>query len=219
MSAKEKHYYPIVQKYLEKRGYTCQSRGKKKKFPLIDVGGIERIRIDVAGVKTSKQHHDYDVEIVAVEVKPYQVASVSRNWLLQAQKNSLIANKCYFAMPKSFEENAVRMAADFGIGLLEIRKKKVRMISESRTFCPNKTAQRTFLYKQGIIQCNICGCYFFKWDENGKREGGSYRQEAISNNWKWIYFCENCRKMFRNWYTTKNFEWLEREIKKLKNKN
>lgn len=64
----ESKYYPAVRAFLEKQGYVCESKGKRKPIPFV-TKGMGQIIMDVFGIKCLSSQLSTEIQVAAVEVK------------------------------------------------------------------------------------------------------------------------------------------------------
>lgn len=200
---KESAYYPAIQSYLRRLGYVCESVGWRRQKIQFITRGIAQITMDVFGIRSAPSRYSTDLEVLAVEVKRSKKRA-SLRYMHQALNNRRVAHYCYLAMPREYTEKELRIAAEFGIGLLTIGGgQRVRMISRSTRFQPNESLLREFLRRNlGIAQCSICGSFSQLYDipKGQYREGGGWRRDVFAPEGKdkWVYFCKQCRQRFEN---------------------
>lgn len=124
----EKKYYPKVRKWLENEGYYCggfihNSNGNPIFF---EDKGTARSRIDVAGIRDIGASREYDIEVVAVEVR--DVKKVKFRDIQDAYAYSQFAHKCYLATTGEVDNQDKEDAHRLGVGLLRIEGNKVKEI-------------------------------------------------------------------------------------------
>lgn len=215
---KESIYYPLVQSFLRKLGYVCESKDRNRKpIPFI-TKGIGQIIVDVFGIKSAGSPHATAIEVAAVEVKRGTSRAPLRD-MNQAFNNSKIAHYCYLAMPHRYTDKEMATAAELGIGLLEIgRRNRIRMVAQSRRFQPSAALLREFFRKNlAIAQCSICQNYTSLYDipEGVNREGGGWRRNVFSARSKWAYFCPQCRERFENAFTKRHLRNVFTRVERL----
>jgi hypothetical protein len=203
MPPKESIYYPAIQPYLQRLGYTCNSKGRGRQVIDFITRGIAQINMDVFGVRSAASRHSTDLEVVAVEVKRHKSRASLRD-LNQALSYRRLAHYCYLAMPREYTEKEAMTAADIGIGLLSIGQgKRVHMVSRSTRFQPSESLLREFLRTNlSIAKCSICGSFSLLYDipKGQQREGGGWRRNVFTpkGKEKWVYFCKQCSTRFQN---------------------
>lgn len=156
----EKRFYPIVRKWLEKKGYYCggfieDSEGKPIYF---QDKGTARLRIDVAGIKNIGSSVQDEIEVVAVEVK--DADNVQLRDIQDAHVYSQYAHKCYLATTGITDEQDKEDARKLGVGLLEIRNKNVKEILSAQIKMPDYAKMMQFLNVLEVAKCPICGCFY-----------------------------------------------------------
>ena len=160
----EKGYYEPVRPFLKNElGCVVESLDRNGSPRPFICRGLDRVIVDVYGVRGIEERHSRVVEGIAVEVK----RSRKRTWLrhvLQAAQYSKLAHRCYLAQPREFDNKTVIEASRAGIGLLAISKNGVKRIAESRPFSPDPEKFSLFLHKSlSIFRCALCGCYRFRY--------------------------------------------------------
>lgn len=115
-------------------------------------------RIDVAGVQELPGDFESESEIIAIEVKEERAAFL--NSLGQATAYSVYAHRCYLAMRKRysncFSSEEMQVAAQFGIGLIEIGTKNAVVRLASRRFTPENRYVLQIINKLGLFRCSLC---------------------------------------------------------------
>lgn len=156
----EEKYYPIIRKWLENHGYYCggfieDSNGKPMFF---QNKGTARLRIDVAGVKNVGTSLADEIEVVAVEVR--DADNVQYRDIQDAYAYSQYAHKCYLATTGKIDKQDRDDAHSLGIGLLKIRKNRVKEILSPKLNTPSRAKMLHFLNVLEVSQCALCGCFF-----------------------------------------------------------
>lgn len=187
----EARFYPIVLKYLEKKGYLTYGfqRNGKDTFDFMRLG--RRAQADVIGIKDVGKYYSNEIEIVAVEVKDRKKAKIRH--MTQALGYSTFAHRCYLAMPARFTEEDGSYARKIGIGLLRIVKNQVKEVLPAELKNPNKTMMIWFLRRSPwMIRCMLCGCWVHRF------KGTLYRHtvENAFGNEKTLYICPDCQNLF-----------------------
>lgn len=213
----EKKFYSTIIKYLEDNGYVCKSIKRNRKWFKFTDKGINQFRLDAFGIKIPKSKYSREAELAAVEVKP-RYKRASKNFMHQALRNSSIAHRCFLAMPQKFTEKEIKQAAEFGIGLLQIKNNVVELISQSSKFLPDNELLTQFLFKNHVVTCSICGSHKYKYDVDPsiRTAGGGWRNDIFSKGEKWVYFCNECRKKFETPLTERKINYLVSEVEKMK---
>src|SRR6185437_6324827 len=163
----EKEYYPVVQRFLEGH-MNCvvsaiQRNGHSE--PLV-CRGLNRLIVDVYGVRGFDSRHSRRVEGIAVEVKPKERRTSLRD-IVQARQYSALAHRCYLAQPRDFDTVTIQEASKQGVGLLKIRGDKVQVVAESAPFFPDPDTFNLFLHRSlDIVRCAVCGCYRFRYSKS-----------------------------------------------------
>jgi hypothetical protein len=207
---KESAFYPCVEEFLTSEAFGCFKTAQRvgtSFVGIVDVVGARDVGGDVRG----------EMEIIAVEVKksPSNYGKI----LGQALGYSLLAHKCYLAVPfsndKAFSLEQKELATRLGVGLLEIRKTYgVLRCTEALTSAnhvPHGHQMETLLRRGlGLIRCGFCGFYVDtgnitqSWQEALKKEKVylSWRKPERSllfsrrrkGDWRRLYICNDCVK-------------------------
>jgi len=155
----EKRYYSLVRKWLENQGYYCggfiYEKGKPYYF---QNKGTARLRIDVAGIKNVGSSVEDEIEVVAIEVR--DVDKVQLRDIQDANAYSQYAHKCYLATTGLIDEQDKEDARKLGIGLLEIKDKKVKEVLSPQSKQPEYAQMMRLLNVLEVARCPICGCFF-----------------------------------------------------------
>jgi hypothetical protein len=156
----EQEYYPLVRKWLESKGYYCggfieDSEGNPFYF---QDKGTARTRVDVAGIKDIGASREYEIEVVAVEVR--DAARIKYRDLQDALTHSQYAHKCYLATTGEIVDLDKEDAHRLGVGLLRISGDRITEILSSGLNNPNQAKLLHFLGALEIARCVLCGCYF-----------------------------------------------------------
>ena len=201
----EKRYYGVVQEYLRtKMGCVVESFDKDGKRRPFICRGLNRLVIDVYGLRGVKERHSRQLEGVAVEVKGSRSRTPLRH-LVQTRQYAQLAHRCYLAQPASFSQKTIADASKFGVGLLRIVGKRVQLIAESRPFTPDPVTFSLFLHRSlRLVRCTICDCYRLRHTEAA---GLSRGDSGVNGHWvadhlsparrrgalnKMMFICERC---------------------------
>lgn len=195
LKMKEKSLYPIIKRYLEKKGYVCNSNTERGREVPFTNTGVNQVIMDVFGIKrTSNDRSNFDLEIIGVEVKPYKwEGPIPIKAMYQALSYARLAHRCYLAVPMQtiIEKDKIN-AADLGIGLMRIKGKSVEIVTYARRMEPNIDFMNQLLSKFWIVKCGLCSCYKYRYskEEDG---GGSWRNDLFyKKHSKWIWICGEC---------------------------
>lgn len=217
----EKTYYEPVRRFLKnKMGCVVQSFNKDgEKLPFKE-RGWGRIIIDVFGVRGTPDRGSRDVEGIAVEVKG-STRKTSLRHILQASQYGRLAHRCYLAQPRKFDPKTIGEASRLGVGLFQIGRGKVKLVSESRLFTPEPETFRAFLHRSlRLVRCSACDCYRFRYSRNGG-------EVAVKGHWvldeiapppkrgvfnKKMYLCPKCESLIGDIAGTSHFS---KSLKKL----
>ncbi len=132
-------------------------------------------KVDVVGLRLPPGDFAATSELIAIEVKEERSTFLSA--VGQTRAYSIFAHKCYLAVRKRFaarftpEEKDV--AAQLGIGLIEIRTNGCREILTSQAFSPQDRYVLQVINKLGFFICAVCGGAYPKQDMsdiNSRRE-------------------------------------------------
>ncbi len=153
MGSKEKTYYEPVEKFLKNElgcFVTRQQQGSRKYVGIVDVLGVR----DLGG------QYSNDIEVIAVEVKTNK-GSFGKS-LGQALGYSLLAHKCYLAIPleskDKFTLEEKEMANRLGVGLIEIHSDETcKEVLTPKYHQPIDTLMLRTLHELYYIRCSLCG--------------------------------------------------------------
>ena len=156
----EKQYYPIVRKWLEKKGYYCggsivDSKGNPIYY---QDKGTRRLRVDVAGIKNVGSRVSNEIEVVAVEVRDKR--NVSIRDIQAAYTYAQYAHKCYLATTGLIDNQDKTDAQRLGIGLLQVKNHRVIEVLNPQSKIPDYSMMLKFLNVLEVAKCSICGCFF-----------------------------------------------------------
>lgn len=156
----EERYYPIVRKWLEKKGYYCggsieDSKGNPIYF---QNKGTARLRVDVAGIKNTGNIVVDEIEVVAVEVR--DVSNVSYGDIKDADKYARFAHKCYLATTGIIDSQDKEDAQKLGVGLLQIGDDRIKEVLSPKREPPEYANMIRFLHGLEVTRCPICGCFY-----------------------------------------------------------
>lgn len=170
----EKNYYEPVRRFLRKEfGCVVESPERDGSPRSFICRGLDRLVVDVYGLRGIGDRYSRVLEGIAVEVKGSRKRTSLRH-VVQAAQYSKLAHRCYLAQPRQFDNQTVIEASRAGIGLLAISKKGVKMIAESRPFSPDPDTFSRFLHKSlSIFRCALCGCHRFRYQSDGEDGAGS----------------------------------------------
>jgi len=156
----EKDYYPIVRKWLEKKGYYCGGyiQDRKGNTKYYQDKGTKKLRIDVAGIRNVGNRVSNEIEIVAIEVRDKQNVSVRD--VQDAHAYTQYAHKCYLATTSTIEIQDERCAEKRGIGLLQINDRQVKEVLSPQIKTPDFSMMMKFLRVLDVAKCPICGTFF-----------------------------------------------------------
>jgi hypothetical protein len=177
----EVNYYRFVEKFLQDK-MNCFDTFQKKGPKYVGYA-------DVVGIRDVGGSYCGDIELIAVEVKPYK--SNFAKLLGQALGYSLFAHRCYLAVVLRYTDTYTseerEMATRLGVGLLEIRGGECSEVLVSTHHEPiNSLMWRTLDYV-GYDRCNICGTLVKAdqgWTMNLKKAGNGkdfYYIKSITN--------------------------------------
>lgn len=156
----EKEYYPIVRKWLERKGYYCGGYIHDRKGNPIyyQDKGTKRLRIDVAGIRNVGNRVSNEIEVVAVEVR--DIKNISVRDVQDAHAYTQYAHKCYLATTSPIKNQDKRCAEKRGIGLLKISNKQVKEVLSPQIKTPDFSMTMNFLKVLDVAKCPICGTFF-----------------------------------------------------------
>lgn len=111
----EKEYYPVVRKWLERKGYYCggfvvDSKGNPIYY---QDKGTARLRVDVAGIKNVGSRVSDEIEVVAVEVR--DIENVGARDIHDAYAYAQYAHKCYLATTAPISNQDQKDAQKLGV--------------------------------------------------------------------------------------------------------
>lgn len=160
----EKSYYEPVRAFLRsKMGCVVESYNKDGSIRKFIGRGLGGLIVDVFGVRGVKETGSRALEGVAVEVKRSSKRTSLRN-LVQTSQYSRLAHRCYLAQPRRFDQKTKVEASRFGVGLLQINKTGIKVITESRRFSPDPETFELFIHKSlRIVRCALCSCYLLRY--------------------------------------------------------
>lgn len=163
----EADLYPCIRKWLQRDGYYCgddQARDDGSRRWWVDIG-TRRTRLDVVGVKSIGGRHHDDIELVGVEVKKHERATIQD--INQALGYRRFVDRVYFATPGPYRNEVVQEAVRFGIGLLSIdrsgKKWKVRVVLTAMVNTPHLERRAELMTKLWIGKCRLCGLFFERY--------------------------------------------------------
>jgi hypothetical protein len=149
--ARERDLYPPLRDWLEKQ-FRC--------FKTDSCVGSKYSQVDVFGVRDIGGDFSGDIETIAIEVKngSQQFATACG----QAAGYSVYANRVYLAAVRSegFDAIEQRIATKLGIGLVEIRGKRITEVLSSPYHQPITSLSFQLLKNIGIAKCQLCGTFF-----------------------------------------------------------
>lgn len=120
--------------------------------------GTKLGRIDIVGLREIPGDFESATEIIGIEVKEEHAAFL--NSIGQALAYSVYAHNCYLAVrmrrQRHFEPAEMRIAAQFGVGLIEIRAKSMTVVLTSRRFTPEDQNILQIFSKLGVFRCVLC---------------------------------------------------------------
>ncbi len=241
----ENKLWPIVKEGLERKdyGYICsnlEAKSKKLQEGFISMG-IGGIQADVIGFKDTGTFRQPKLEVIAVEVKPL-FENYRQREIDQAKRASLYAHKCFFAAPREFKSEEIEKAVKSGIGLFQIKNRKIKLIAPAVLQNPEETNVIRLMDRLGYFKCTICDCY---WNRSHTKYANYYprnyffSKKSQKNFSKFI--CEVCKdklyKMFsprlrktyveeykierlrkRQERSDKHYAWLEQRLQRKFNK-
>jgi hypothetical protein len=170
----EEKLYPLVQRYLRRRGYLTLPRK----------GG--RVQADIVGIRDVGGRYSHEIEVVAVEVKNRKRTRL--RYVTQALGYSKFAHRCYLAMPARYGEEEVRYARQMGVGLLQIGGKKIREVLSAETKIPTETELTGLLRRFGFVKCIFCGSIVRRSQATRINRINAFGEE------KHLYLCKSCKK-------------------------
>lgn len=131
-------------------------------------------KIDVAGVRELRGDFESDVEVVAIEVKEERAAFL--NAIGQAVAYSVYAHRCYLAIRRrrgnSFTTEECQVAAQFGVGLIEIGSGKFSMPVTSRRFSPEDRNVLQIIHRLSLFRCSLCRAVYEDTDRSDVNQSG-----------------------------------------------
>ncbi len=132
-------------------------------------------KIDVAGVRELRGDLESDAEVVAIEVKEERAAFL--NAIGQAVSYSIYAHRCYLAVRRrrgnSFTSEELQVAAQFGIGLIQIGAGKMTIPVTSRRFSPENRYVLQIIHRLGLFRCSMCRSVYEDKDASVINESGA----------------------------------------------
>jgi len=159
MDVGEKKYYSLIRDWLVKKGYYCGgfifAKGKPYYF---QDKGTKRLRVDVAGIKNIGSNVEDEIEVVAVEVR--DVPKIQLRDIQDAHGYAQYAHKCYLATTGKIGDQDIEDARKLGVGLLQIRGRKVKEVLSPQINTPGYAQMMSFLNVLEVARCPICGCFF-----------------------------------------------------------
>jgi hypothetical protein len=195
---KEKKLYPIVEKFL-KTSMGCYITGIQK-------GSKDLGQIDVAGIRNIGGRSTNQIEIISVEVKLNNSNIVRK--LGEAAAYSVGAHRCYLAIPERFREEHKVLASKLGVGLIEIKGKKVLEVLSSPQHTPYEDRSSNLIWSLEGWQCLICKNvsrgYFSKKAKEVIKDNCDFEQSRNNKNIlfttrrekkQWFYVCKDCAKI------------------------
>ncbi len=146
----EKRLYKIVEKFAASNEFGCN--------PVKQQVGTKMGTVDVIGVREIHGDLHTHNEIVAFEVKEENSRFLSA--VGQARAYSIYAHKCYLVVKKrknnAFTSEEIDIAAQLGVGLIEIRGDTCKVIATSAAFSPRDSYILTIFDKLELFRCVIC---------------------------------------------------------------
>ena len=157
--ANERQYYDLVAKSFLAKELRCFC--SKREI------GTTMGKVDVVGIRELSSDFKSTTELVAVEVKDKNAPFL--NSIGQAFAYSIYAHRCYLAFKKgrgkSFTQDKLDIASQFGVGLIEIRSKSVvKVVSISKQFEPRQHYMDDLKSKLGYFNCTICNGTYARKD-------------------------------------------------------
>lgn len=150
-SGPEAELYPIIQRWATKSG-CWETR--------IDVG-LKLGRIDVVGIRELGGDLTSRSEVVSIEVKS---SSNSRRFAAsagQAHGYSVMADRCYLAIDRTFDKIETAVASQLGIGLLSISKgHRVTEVLTAPAREPVSDLREQVVAKLDCASCTMCSSVF-----------------------------------------------------------
>lgn len=220
----ERAYYEPVRQFLRREMSCVVESYNRDGSPRRFIGrGLSGLIVDVFGVRGVKETSSRTLEGLAVEVKR-STSRTSLRHIVQAGQYSRLAHRCYLAQPRRFDRKAVMEASRLGIGLLQIKKSRVKVVSESRQFTPDPDTFQIFLHKSlRIVRCSLCGCHLFRYGPRGPGVvvNGHWVRDELSPPHgggefnKKMYICRKCEALIAE---IAGFEQTGRPIDKLTNR-
>jgi len=200
----EKHFYEPVRTFLRtKMGCVVESHSKDGTLRKFVGRGLGGLIVDVFGLRGVKDKDSRAIEGIAVEVKRTAKRTSLRS-IAQASQYGRLAHRCYLAQPREYDHKNLLEASRFGVGLLQITSKGIKIITESKRFKPEPDTFDMFLNKSlRIVRCAICSCYLFRYKP-------LLRGVAICGHWvldqiapinrsddfnKKVYMCGKCEEV------------------------
>lgn len=172
----DRFYKPLCEWLEREKDYYCgggmeyASTGKERWY--INTGS-QKQKVDIAGIKNVGTRHFDQIDTVAVEVRDVQ--RITMRDLQDAHGYSNMVHHCYLATTAEPTKEDGDAARRMGVGLIHIlRKDKYREIVEAQFNEPNPADLTEFLRNLWVIQCTLCRCYAFSWENIESLEGKSY---------------------------------------------
>lgn len=158
--------------------------------------GLDRLIVDVYGVRGFNATSSRSLEGIAVEVKRSR-SHTSLRHVVQASQYGKLAHRCYLAQPRDFDGKTKSEASKLGVGLLRIRGSKVEAIAESAPFTPDDDVFLLFLHRSlEIVRCSLCYCYRFRY----RNKSNSYRPDGgIRGHWVGDHILAGLRQESAHW--------------------
>jgi hypothetical protein len=150
MKNREESFYPIVEKFLRDsiRGLNCFEVGQRR-------GNIDLGIADVTGVRHVGGDRSNSFEVVTVEVKK-NTKSFGKK-VGEALGYSLFAHRCYLAAQGQFNSLQRQFAAQLGVGLIEINRRRCNEVLAAASHTPNEHQMLDLLRGMKLRKCCICG--------------------------------------------------------------
>lgn len=200
----EKSYYEPVREFLRSKMDCIVESYNRDGTPRKFIGrGLGGLIVDVFGLRGVKETGSRALEGIAVEVKRSSKRTSLRN-LVQTNQYAQMAHRCYLAQPRRFDQKTRVEASRRGVGLLQINKNGIRVISESRRFSPDSEILEMFIHKSlRIVRCAFCSCYLFRYKSGsvGVAIDGHWSRDQIAPIGKGkrfnkkMYLCTKCEDL------------------------
>ena len=159
-------------------------------------------RVDVMGLKIAAGKRDAAPELIAIEAKEEGTSFLSA--IGQAYAYRLYAHRCYLAIRKRysnrFQDDEIDVAAQLGVGLIEIKRSGCRVIAESAVYAPKDRYISEILAKMKFFRCALCRGVYRERDlqnlsnyqvdlsEDGRYRGQLVRALRNHKNLRWWLF-------------------------------